>query len=382
MKKKLVLTIVLLVCSVAFILFIANRPKKKSVTVISLKKSELIICDESLVEDEKDLNLSELVEDLQIIHLDNRDEAFTKCEWMYFSENYFCIRGGNVVKLFEKSGKYLCDVGSKGNGPGEYRFPYDILIDEADRSIYVSDIIGEYILKYNMKGAFVRKISFGERLNKPRIFLNTDSTFSLAHLCFKDMDNQFVAANIQLHNNDSIKYTYVEELTSNFKNKAGQKVGIENEIWSYRNTPNFPFAMTHTDTLYHYNSIKNEISARFTMKIDKEKKGVRFIILNELPHHYLIVIVGGKGGRILVNKKTHEASYVNITNDSLGNMSTSLKFQDGYSFAMYEPTALREKIVEHLQSGDCPDDKINRLEKLRDRLKGNDNNVLILGKLK
>ncbi len=70
-----------------------------------------------------------------------------------------------------------------------------------------------------------------------------------------------------------------------FKDKENKNGGYNNEIWSYRNASGFPFMMTFTDTLYHYNSIDNEVKAVFTMKMDPEKKGDSFFIYNEFPHY-------------------------------------------------------------------------------------------------
>lgn len=118
------------------------------------------------------------------------------------------------------------------------------------------------------------------------------------------------------------------------------------------------------------------------MKMDSEKKGDSFFIFNEFPHHYFVLIAGKNGRTILVDKAKQEAYDAKIVNDYMGNLNVSPKFQDGYYFRTYEPLALKEKIEEHLASGNCPEDQIEKLKALAGTLKENDNNLLLLGKLK
>lgn len=372
-----------IVCIFCICILAACQPKHESITIDSSNGSELMVCDVSLLGEVKDLKLSELIEDFEIIHFDNRDEALFKHNWMYFSDNYMCVKQPRgTVKLFDKTGKLIGDVGSFGQGPGEYQSIMDILIDEPAGFIYIAPFVGKSILKYNLKGEYLSKIDFEERLNKPRLFLNEDPSFSLVNLCFKDMDNKFVGVNIQTANNKEVKYAHDERLLSNFKNQAGQNVGFNNEIWSYRNAPNFPFMYTHTDTLYHYNSLDNKFNARFALKINKDKTKYNFLIFHEFPKHYLTFIVGGDPGTLVVNKNSHDASYVRIINDYLGNIDASLRFQDGYYYWVYEPMDLKEKLEEHLLTSICPKDQVEKLKKIISTLNENDNNVIIRGKLK
>lgn len=365
------------------ILFFSCQSSVKNVTTVALDDTQMIVCDENEVNEKREMKLSELIKDLQVIRFENKEEAFFKPAWFYFSDNYICVRQeGGVVKLFNKEGKFIANVGEVGQGPGEYRYVYDIIINETEKSIYITPNVGKFILKYDLNGKYLKTIGLEERLNKGRLFIQPNSILSLVHLCFKDIDGQFTGANIQISNNDSIQYIFVEGLASNMKDVTGTKNGLNNEIWSYRNAPDFPFMMTHTDTLYHYNSKKNEIKACFTLKMNPEKKGNSFFIYNELPHHYLVLIVGENGKNILIDKKKQEAYEANIVNDFMGNIDIFPSFQDGYYFQTYEPFALKEKLEKHLASGNCPKDQIDKLRVLKETLKENDNNILLLGKLK
>ena len=335
------------------------------------------------MKEKRETKLSELVEDVRIIRFENKEEACFKPWWLYFSDNYICVRqDGEAIKLFDKNGKFITNIGGIGQGPGEYKFVTDIAIDEKGKSIYITQIAGESILKYDIDGNFSREINLGERLNKPRLFIQPDSILSLVHLRFEDRNDKFTAANIGIYHNDSVQYLYTKELATNMKDEKGEITGYDNEIWAYRNCSDFSFMMTHTDTLYHYNSKTNEIQACFTMTMDPDKKADSFFIFNEFPHHYFVIIAGENGRNILVDKEKQEAFETTIVNDFMGNMEVFPKFQDGYYFCTYEPVDLKEKIEEHLTSGNCPAEQADKLRALQHSLKENDNNLLLLGKLK
>ncbi len=295
---------VIYIISISLLLYSCSS-SVQNVTTVKLDDAQIVVLDEAKVTEKKTVKLSDLVEDFQVVRFDNKDEAFFKAFWMYFSDNYICIRqSGNPIKLFDKSGRYLGNVGNIGQGPGEYNHIYDILLDEKGQSIYVTPIVSDNVLHYDLTGKYIDKLRFGEKINKGRIFLSPDaSTLSLVHLCFRDAGDKFTGANVQLQNPDSVQYVYVEEIASNMKNQEGIRVGFNDEIWSYRNSADFPFMMTHTDTLYHYNSQTNKIQAAFTMSMDPDKKGDSYFIFKEWPHHYFVTIFGEGGRSILVDKE-------------------------------------------------------------------------------
>lgn len=366
-------------------MFFSCQSGNKNVSVLQLDNSSIVVCDESKVSEQRNVPLSELVDDYQLIRFDNDEAAYFKLQWMAFSDNYISIwqRDGGPVKLFRKSGEFICNVGEVGQGPGEYRSLYDVLIDEKNNSIYLAPFVGESILKYNLAGEFQKEINVGARLQKPRLFLNPDSSLSLVQLCFKDRGDKFVAANVQIANTDSIKYTYVDELASNFVDKEKQEnVGFNDEIWSYRNAENFPFMFVSTDTLYHYDSMQNEVKACFTLVMDKEKRKGNFFIFNELPRYYWAFIVGNNGKAVMVDKSTHEAFQPEIINDYLGDLVMFPRFQDGYFFDTCEPMVLKDKLEKHIAAGKCPEGQLDKLKEFISTLNENDNNILFIGKLK
>ena len=112
-----------------------------SVRIIENPDGPLYICDLKAAGDTIDIPLSELVEDCRIVRFETSDEALFKAWWIEVSDNYICVRQqSNVVKLYDKDGKFLCNIGAMGNGPGEYPVTiYDGSIDERGGHIFLPD---------------------------------------------------------------------------------------------------------------------------------------------------------------------------------------------------------------------------------------------------
>lgn len=370
----IVLSIFLLSCS---------DNKRCSVTEIVSDNNTLLVCDESEVGDNRDLPLSTLIDSLDIIRLDNRDEAFFKFQWAFFSDNYIAIKNGaGPVKLFDKDGNFINNIGDNGEGPGEYFGCYDILLDEKDSVIHLTKGSGNTILQYNLNGDYSKTIEFGDDLNKPRLFKNQDGTISLAHLCFNDWGGYFTTANFDQLNTDSIRYVYTRSISGNFLNENKESNGYNHEVWSYRNNKDFTFLQTMNDTLFNYNAIENTVNAVLTLKMSKEKKGNCFYVYNDLPNHYLMHVVGKNGFSILLEKETHYAYKVKVVNDYLGGIDAQSMCQDGYYFNIYEPDNLKDLLTEQIESGQCPPNQKQKLENLISTLDENDNCILLRGKLK
>lgn len=368
----------------AFALLAACQSSPKKTETSNGTKS-VVVLNESDVTQKKDVKLSELVEDFRIVRMDNRDEALFKLNGIAISENYICIKQGSqeVIKLYDKAGKFITNVGAIGQGPGEYSFIYDIAMDEKNGYIYVSPFASSRkIMQYNLKGEFVNEYTLKGDIRKGRVCVQPDGAISLAHLCFTDIGDTFTGATIPIEATDSIQYVMEPALASHMMDPSGAAVGYNNEIWSYRNAPHFPIHYTHSDTLYHYDHATNEMTPQFAFIINPQKKENTWFILNELPRHYLVIEAGPNSRNILMDKASGEANEIKLINDFMGNMETGPWFVDGYYYNCFEPIQLQEALEEALTSDNCPKDQVGKLTQLKNSLKENDNNVMFLGKLK
>ena len=158
-----------------------SKPQVKddgTLSTVSINGRALTVCDISKVKDTLEIPLSEWVEDFQIVRFEDKDTAFFKMWWPAITDKHIGIRQhGGAFKLFDRQGKFLCDIGGVGQGPGEYRSLYSELIDEKNKCIYLAPFFGsDKILKYGMDGKFDTGLEVGEKMNKPKLTLNEDGS--------------------------------------------------------------------------------------------------------------------------------------------------------------------------------------------------------------
>lgn len=370
--------------SVVLLAMFGCKSGVENVDVINVDDSQILVCDYGDVDQTLDVKFSTLMDSIRIVRFENNEEAYFKCQWMHFSDNYIVIRqhDNRPILLFNKDGKFITELGSYGSGPVEYDTSIkDCIIDERNGVIYLLPFVGPKILKYDFSGRYVGKIELPSWINKGKMYLRSDSILSVFHIALKDRDEvKFNGANINL-NNDSIQYVYVDQLATKLVSN-GAKQGLENEVWSYRSAPDFPISLTYSDTLYHFNQENNQIKARFTFKIDLEAEKNEFscFILNEIPDYYVVYMIGNAKD-VIVDKKAHKAFKANFVNDYMGNRQSTLKVQDGYFWANYEPIEFIELINSIINDGCTPAQKAY-FESLLSEIDEDDNDILLLGKLK
>lgn len=136
----------------------------------------------------KGINLSSVVDDVEFITLESNPESFFRyTERTQITENFILIVGirglhEQRLLLFNRSGKFLRQIGHIGRGPGEYAFLKNASIDPKER--YVIAVDGHKYLKYTLDGTFLkeRKIPDGSRNGRVSapLFLDYDH-FAIAN---------------------------------------------------------------------------------------------------------------------------------------------------------------------------------------------------------
>lgn len=162
-----------------------TQPIAGSVEVIN--GDSIWVCNLSALKDTVVLPLSYFADELQIVKLDNRDEALVPVRNVIVSDNYILVWGKDQTpfKLFDKLGKFLANVGSFGQGPGEYQLIYDAQIDEIGGRIYLLPWNAKSLLAYDLKGQAVQSIPLPGLVPKGVFKANTkDSLLSVFLLPF------------------------------------------------------------------------------------------------------------------------------------------------------------------------------------------------------
>jgi hypothetical protein len=116
-------------------------------------------------ENQKNIMASEFVRDVEFIPLES-----TKESWFRYSETYQVGRKfvmvGDMERarmlLFDRQGKFLRAIGSKGEGPGEMIEPREAVMDPAEEFIFVHDVSKGKLLKYSVNGQFINETGVRE----------------------------------------------------------------------------------------------------------------------------------------------------------------------------------------------------------------------------
>lgn len=354
--------------------------KQKSDGTVSIDNSGLITCDFDQVKDTITIPLSEWVDDFQIVRFENRDTALFKMQGPLITEHYIGIRqrGNGAYKLFDRQGRFLCDVGGVGGGPGEYKYLNSAAIDEKNGWVYLAPFAwSDHLLKYNLQGQYIGEVELGENLNKPKIQMLPDGNLALTHMYFHDNKSTMMAATISPEGVVTKCPDVPKHLQATLRNQ--QFPGFNHEVWHYGNTDELKFAYTYSDTLYAYDHNTNRLRADFAMTNFRKNDNI-YCIYFPMPGRY-ITWVRSKGS-IVTDLKTRQSHFFNLKNDFVGGLPINNQSSSGYIYAMYEPMQLMEKIEERLEQSDCTEADRKVLKELYNSLDEDDNNIMFFGRLK
>lgn len=391
--------LILIVMSVVWTACSSNHSLRPTLTdmpvvahIDTINGESLTVCQLDLLEDTVRLPLSALVEELQIIRLDNRDEALVELGGVHFSDNYILIQGWKTpCKLFRKDGTYINKVGSIGQGPGEYKVIHDVQIDEKHGHIYLLPWTARAILVYNLEGKFEGTIPL--HLPHPQMTVAK----GIFHVD-REKNQVFVAS---LPFNYLPRMAWVQDLEGNLQDviPAGHlklKPNYSNELICEKRTEQWsfhlsPFFELRKDSLYHWNLPERKLIPRFTLDF-----GEREISLHnyyELPLYYYGSVsstkqmtedsfVSDREQFFIVDKSTLHGSFCHIYNDYLCDEPTDwIVGKGGYYIENVEPSALLERIGKWLEETPEQDtDRRKRLLALKAGIGRNDNNYIIYGK--
>lgn len=356
---------------------------------VTLPTGDLIVCDLAKATDTLDVPLSMLTEELQIVPLDNRDEALVG-GWVRttVSDNYILVSNNRQVpyKLFGRDGKFICTVGSFGQGPNEYQLTYAEQLDEQHDRIYIMSWNADKILVFDLKGNPQPYIPLNTRVPKGKLRVNTaDSTVIVTKLPFEG----------------SAEMVWVQDMHGNRKQSIapGHLMAprdFSNEVMDARNTSAYDVMFliimpeAKQDSLYHYNLEKNRLEPRFTALFTGER--IPWHGYTELPHHFIgdgsfpvrvsaTTFQGSAPAYYIVDKTTLKGNFMRLKNDFL-HISAWPSFSNGYYTANMEPMTLKEQLEEALKEENLDESVQARIKACLSSLDENGNNVILLAKLK
>ncbi len=348
---------------ILFILLFPHCKSKSKAYITEVDGNEVVICPFEKVADTIYLPLSSLVESCEIVKLQTSDDAFidyARC--IGITEKYICIKsyGRYPVKLFDRNGKFIRNIGVIGRGPGEYSSLAGLQFSqEGDKVYLIPEINARNILVYDVEGNILKAIPLVYPQRKFKAIISSDSIITVFSMpiandpavCFQQtFDGKLIQ-----------EVTPPSYLISQDYNGEVYINGL-----SYYNTI--------SDTLYHYNTLKNRLEPKFALSFKDGRKGHG--IYSELPGFYCCF-------NILVDKNTLDSRYFHIKNDFWGGINTSPNvFGNGYFINEVTAIYLKRQLEIAIKNKKLDDRMRQKLIDLNNSLTPDDNNIIFFGKWK
>ena len=354
------------------------------------------------------MSLGDLMESYEIIRLDNRDEALIKTYpyGVYVTDNYILLRPADVVspvKLFTRKGRYVADIGGVGQGPGEYLYLFSWLVDEKENRIYLGPGRTDKVLVYDLKGNYLpdEVIRFGEIVHKSQIWVDYDKkNVVVVTLPFSaNVNSNFAISKnvcwVQNREGDIVHRIPVNHygLIGDYSNALVARRNVDAISFSISEVP---MLRTRPDTLYHYDAVKNIITPCFTIDHVVSENQSACTVLYETSRSYWAQVtlypnnlsssvssVRLPAFNVCVSKKDGNVRRIDrFTDPLLGLSHLFLMMNNGYICISYDPLELMDALDKVLTQTDLESDVRKRATDLRNSLHKNDNDILIIGKLK
>lgn len=365
---------------------------------VQVGEDKVLSCDQKLLTDTIRLPLSSFTEDIEVVKLDVRDTALVTQCGATISENYILIHSGyppTAFKLFDRKGNYLTNIGAVGQGPGEYRSVYDAQIDEKNNRIYLMPWQSDKLLVYDLQGNTLDPVPLGIRCPKAKFRVDPDKgTVTIAALPFPDTPSIIWT--------QDLSGKHINELAPGHLRLPRT---FNNEVMCNFNIPGvFDFCLlctdpTRADTLYRYDMDKNRLQPMFTFNHTMTDP-IPWHGYYEWPDYFTghfsgppvvehvengTISTPGETSHYIIDKKTGKGAYFKIYNDYFGNQEigwASSIFGNGYFMRNLEPGNLMNDIENLLKKNDMSDDMRKKLTDLQNSIDENDNNYLLIAKLK
>ncbi len=169
------------------------------------------------------LLLSELADSVSYVALETTKETLTE-DGIQYGDRYYTIINEDRLLCFDKSGKYLHQIGRKGQGPEEYPKMYDyrsFKVDPKNNWVYIVANNNEAKV-FDENGKYVKTLT-GEMWSHPPCFIYNNLAYITDYYSpFKIIDtrdNQIVRSNIEME----YRKKFWKELTVDKAEKEGKK---------------------------------------------------------------------------------------------------------------------------------------------------------------
>jgi hypothetical protein len=347
--------------------------------VASVDQSGVVVCDLASVRDTIEMPLSSLLSDFEIVRLEYSDEALVSDGYVWIGGNFIGTYSYKdaAYKLFDRTGKFISTITTRGQGPDEFLGSiYDSYIDESRKEIYILPFRASKIMVFDLKGNAQKPVPLPFIVHKGRMKINVEKrTLVITALAFSD--TPYVV--------------WEQDFDGNILQAipAGRFVidpgDYGNEVES-TNTDDIAYSlfrwMPKVDSLFHYDETGNVMTPKFTAHFASDVTRHSYW---ELPKHYVFIDHSTKGvpPTMLIDKQTLKGAYVKWKLDMLGIDIDFASFNQGYYTASMHPSSLKEQLETTLAHPENLTAAMQqKLTELNGSITDDDNNIIMIGKLK
>jgi len=296
-------------------IFCQCQRKSSYATLVNVSGNQVIDCNISTITDSVDFPLSTIIEECEMIQLETNDNSlFESVYHIGLSDNYIAIHsyGRMPIKLFNRQGKFIRNIGSIGRGPGEFTSLYGIQLDEPGDRVYLTPFAGaKQILAYDLNGEIQQSIPLLFKQTKCKVYIEKN-----------------IVTVLSMPFNDNIPVAYQQTVGGELIQKLPVidhlilRPDFSSEISSSHNANAYdiqtlPWGGEAYDTLYHYDTKYNKLIPKYVATFSEKKTGSWTF---ELRQHYWTWLFGEKykNKKVIVDKKTLEADFFRLINDFYG----------------------------------------------------------------
>lgn len=357
--------------------------------IVTASGDTVVVADPSKGGDVVALKATELIDDLKLLKLDNSEEALIRPGQTWIFAKRIIAYDGTTIKQFDHSGKYLGQIGAKGNGPGEYTIaPYDVYVNEDAGCIFLAQYSAKSLITYDLDGKFIRNIPLSAPLNKGFVGFDPSSqVLTLAALQFKDASDtpyEVWTQDLQGNVKSSIKIPWLET-DFDYSNEVFSSVGSNPSDFDYSV---FNMMNPRPDSLYHYKD--DRLAPAFTVDFGGDipmhqytstPKFFEFVTFGDAEKVSETSFVVRQNVSFIVDRKSLRGGYAYLDLDGVAPIELKSgwlfgKTPDYFSYCI-EPGTLVDMLQEVVDSKDNSKGKREAANKLLATISPDDDNCYI-----
>ena len=200
---------------------------------------------------------SDIFSSLELVPLETKDECFADMNlssMLILNDSIILMRGhrSDALYAFDRTGKFINEIGRKGQGPQEYLLMFEVCFNTDKSTIYIFDYLK--LLEYNYNGTFIRSYQrkmLGNEFISHISYIRDGLFIGSVHY---DGKNRFKYC-IFNQNGDTIK-TFPNYI---FFNRAGNSSGTHDSAFNPIHADNRVYLKDYiNDTIYTLNDLNLE----------------------------------------------------------------------------------------------------------------------------